>query len=351
MSIRDHPIIDSHIHLWPASAADQDGHAWMSDPDFVLSKQHILSDYTAASSSNSPASVVYVETDRRLQDPSSSALETWAAEAIKELQFLRSIVEGDYGAEASNLLQGIVSWAPVHQGPEVFSQWLDIAEQTTGTETWKRVKGFRFLLQAITDKTEFENLVLSDDFIAILKSFSSRTNKFSFDVGIDQQSGGVWQLEVFTKVLEKLYNNVAQDERTVLVLNHMCKPAYTSESPDSFSQWRNCMQNFASYPRVYLKLSGAFSELSKDDSPVDSADAKELAKRIQPWTDVVFDAFGPQRLMFGSDWPVCNVKGPEGEGSWPVWTSVVEEVLNQRNCSEEEKQRVWSGTAKEVYRL
>ena len=214
-----HPILDSHIHLWPASAADENGHAWMDDPDFILSKQHILSDYTIASSSCPPTGVVYVETDRKLPDPSSSPLETWAAETIKELQFLRSIVEGEYGAEASNLLQGIVAWAPVNQGPKVFQQWLDVAEKTAGPQTWERVKGFRFLLQAIRDKTEFENLVLSDDFISILRSFSHQDKTFTFDVGIDQCSGGTWQLESFTKVLEKVYDGVPENERTTLILS------------------------------------------------------------------------------------------------------------------------------------
>jgi L-rhamnono-1,4-lactonase len=220
----NYPILDSHIHLWPASAADENGHAWMNDPDFILSKQHILSDYTAASSSCPPTGVIYVETDRRLQDPSTSSLETWAAEAIKELQFLRSIVEGEYGTEASNLLKGIVTWAPVHQGMDVFSQWLDVAEKTTGPQTWKRVKGFRFLLQAIADKTEFENLVLGDDFISILRSFSQREKKLTFDIGIDQCSGGTWQLESFTKVLKKLYDGVPEDERTVLVMSKKTPP-------------------------------------------------------------------------------------------------------------------------------
>ncbi|THY78699.1 hypothetical protein D6C86_01331 [Aureobasidium pullulans] len=346
-----HLILDSHIHLWPASAADANGHAWMSDPDFILSKQHILSDYTSASSANPPTGVVYVETDRRLEDPSSSSLESWASEAVKELQFLRSIVEGDYGSEASALLQGIVTWAPVHQGQDVFSQWLEKAEETTGPETWGRIKGFRFLLQAITDKTEFENLVFSDGFISILKSLGRHEKKFSFDVGIDQRSGGTWQLETFTKVVEKVYEGVPDEERTVLILNHMCKPSYTSTSSDSFARWKSCIQNFASHPQAYMKLSGAFSELSDDASPVNTVDPNVLAQRMKPWTDVVFDAFGPQRVMFGSDWPVCNVKGPKGEGSWPVWTSVVEEVLSQRKCTEAEKARVWSGTAKEAYKL
>jgi L-rhamnono-1,4-lactonase len=100
-----------------------------------------------------------------------------------------------------------------------------------------------------------------------------------------------------------------------------------------------------------MKLSGAFSELGNDAPRVDTSDPKELATRVQAWTDVVFDEFGPQRIMFGSDWPVCNVKGPKEEGSWPVWTDVVEEVLTRRNCTDQEKERVRSGTAREAYNL
>lgn len=214
-----HPILDSHIHLWPASSADENGHRWMT-PSFILSKQHILSDYTSASSSTPPTGVVYVETDRRLEDPNpSSDIETWAAQPIQELLFLRSIVQGEYGTEASDLLQGIVPWAPLHQGKRVFEQWVSLAEQTMGTQTWKRVKGFRFLLQAITDRAEFEALVLSHDFISILKSFHQPGREFNFDLGVDQRSGGVWQLEVFAKVLEQVYRDVPEDQRTVFILS------------------------------------------------------------------------------------------------------------------------------------
>ena len=135
----------------------------------------------------------------------------------------------------------------------------------------------------------------------------------------------------------------------------MCKPDYTitaqtAPSNPDFQRWKRCIQTFASYPSVYMKLSGGFSELSAEGA-VDTSSPQKLVDRVSPWVDVVFEAFGPRRIMFGSDWPVCNVKGPEGESSWDVWRNVVEEVLSRKGCTEEEKESVWSGTAKRAYRL
>lgn len=227
MGARD--IVDSHIHLWPASAANEYGHRWMIK-GFILSKQHVLSNYVSVSSSYPPSAVVYIETDRRLEDPSTSSLTTWAAQPIEELLFLRSIVEGEYGARDAEVLKGIIPWAPVHRGKALFEQWLALAQKTMGAKTWGRVKGFRFLLQAITDRTEFEKLVLSEDFIAILKSFNQPGRQFSFDVGVDQRSGGTWQLEVFAQVLERVYRDVPEEQRTVFIMSPFSHP-YLQEPP------------------------------------------------------------------------------------------------------------------------
>jgi len=55
--------------------------------------------------------------------------------------------------------------------------------------------------------------------------------------------------------------------------------------------------------------------------------------------------------MFGSDWPVCNVRGPAGEDSWFVWRDVVKAVVEQRGLSEAEQGMVWGGSAGVAYRL
>ena len=98
-----------------------------------------------------------------------------------------------------------------------------------------------------------------------------------------------------------------------------------------------------------MKLSGAFSELST--TRVDTDSAVEIARRLKPWLDHIFDCFPADRLMFGSDWPVCNIRGPAGEESWEVWREVVRVVLEQRGFTSEEQARIWGGTAVEAYRI
>lgn len=99
-----------------------------------------------------------------------------------------------------------------------------------------------------------------------------------------------------------------------------------------------------------MKLSGAFSELpplTSDSEP----DISEIANRLQPWTDVVFDAFGAERVMFGSDWPVCNIGGGGNSVSWNRWINVVESILEKKGLSEEQKQGVWGHVAAKAYGL
>jgi L-rhamnono-1,4-lactonase len=100
--------------------------------------------------------------------------------------------------------------------------------------------------------------------------------------------------------------------------------------------------------RTYIKLSGALSELPRLNAEVEP-DISDLVHRVQPWTDVVFDAFGPERVMFGSDWPVCNVGGGGNDVSWNRWRRIVEGILEQRGLTEEQKQGVWGWVAVKAY--
>lgn len=101
-----------------------------------------------------------------------------------------------------------------------------------------------------------------------------------------------------------------------------------------------------------MKLSGAFSELPPLPSPALGTSEEDVVastiKRLRPWTDVIFDTFGPQRVMFGSDWPVCNVGGG-GQVAWRRWREVVAGILEQRGLSEDEKRDVWGGVAAKAY--
>lgn len=100
--------------------------------------------------------------------------------------------------------------------------------------------------------------------------------------------------------------------------------------------------------RTYMKLSGAFSEFPPLAAEAD-LDVSGLVDRLQPWTDVAFNAFGPERVMFGSDWPVCNIGGGGNDVSWIRWKQVVEGVLERRGLTEEQRKGVWGGVAIQAY--
>ncbi|EMC98780.1 hypothetical protein BAUCODRAFT_64587 [Baudoinia panamericana UAMH 10762] len=355
-------IIDSHIHLWPPETSNDAGHAWMT-PGHILAKPHLPQDYHAvtdkARSADSEGSevsgVVYIETDVRYDTPNNTDIATWARGPLDEISFLRSIVEGNYGPRDASTLLALVPWVPMDQPTPVLEGYLRLAEDRAGPHTWQRTRGFRFLLQSITPQSSFEALVLSPTFISNLQLLGRRG--LSFDVGVDQHSGGTWQLQIMAKAMHLAHSDVLDEkDRVRFILNHLCKPKFDDEvlpqnradSRSDFDAWCDAISSMAACSNTYMKLSGAFSELPQ---PIGSA--KEVATAMKPWLAHVLECFGPKRVMFGSDWPVCNVGGPQGESSWVAWKDVVKAMLNNAayGLSEEEKEWIWWRTAAEAYRI
>lgn len=139
-------------------------------------------------------------------------------------------------------------------------------------------------------------------------------------------------------------------------IDHLCKPNLRLD-PESvpthieFLEWKQlitCMAKASN--KTYMKLSGAFSELPPLSADAD-ADINSLVERLQPWTDVVFDAFGAERAMFGSDWPVCTIGGGGNNVSWDRWRYVVEGILEKRGLKDEEKEGIWGRVAVKAYRI
>lgn len=112
-----------------------------------------------------------------------------------------------------------------------------------------------------------------------------------------------------------------------------------------------------------MKLSGAFSEMPPS---LQRASANDIFEAISPWLAVVVAAFGPERIMFGSDWPVCTVgvdaytnedpsdgdnngETDDNGGAWDKWRKVVERLCFMSSFSEEETKMIFWGTAKRAY--
>lgn len=99
-----------------------------------------------------------------------------------------------------------------------------------------------------------------------------------------------------------------------------------------------------------MKLSGGFSEMEKQD-PLAPFTASQVVNVMKPWLNVLFSTFQRNKIMFGSDWPVCNVDGPGNAQSWSCWKAAVEETLEVYNLTDQEKDWIWYGTAVQAYRL
>jgi L-rhamnono-1,4-lactonase len=188
----------------------------------------------------------------------------------------------------------------------------------------------------------------------ILRLGSGRGGKgWTFDVGIDTHSTGPWQIDVFADMIEKVRSSEDKNEgsgnRVRFILNHLCKPDLSAPSPSSFPAWRAAIQRMAGLPDVYMKFSGCLNEFYPSSTP-SSVDG--LLERLDGCARCVFEVFGQSRIMFGSDWPVCNIGGPLQEnGNWELWRSVVETVV-EKYCGEdvgEAKMDVFSRTGCRVY--
>lgn len=93
---------------------------------------------------------------------------------------------------------------------------------------------------------------------------------------------------------------------------------------------------------------------SVDQGPWDSSLRQRLVQDARDWAEKwmkqLLITFGARRVMFGSDWPVCNVGGGDNEVSWMNWWSVVEGFVKD-NLSEDDQAQLWSGNAIRAYCL
>lgn len=94
-----------------------------------------------------------------------------------------------------------------------------------------------------------------------------------------------------------------------------------------------------------MKLSGCFSEMPEalKNAPID-----EVVVALQPYLVVLLATFGPFKIMFGSDWPVCTVGV---SNAWSKWRQVVDRFCDLASLSEADQIMIWSGTAIKAYNI
>ncbi|AXB43798.1 amidohydrolase family protein [Amycolatopsis albispora] len=114
------------------------------------------------------------------------------------------------------------------------------------------------------------------------------------------EAGVRFEALTFTRHLPTLYAVLSELPELTVVLDHLSKPRYDWEAD---AEWRTWLRRLAELPNTWCKLSGLRTEVAAD-TPVE---------RFVPYAAFAFETFGEDRVLFGSDWPVCRLRGEYGE--------------------------------------
>lgn len=273
--------IDSHHHFWIYDPVEYE---WITDDKAAIRRDFGPTDLQAETAEAGISAVVSVQ-------------------ARQSLDETRALLQH---ASQYEFIRGVVGWVPLIDA--------NVPDTLAEFSTCEKLVAVRHVLQDEPD----ENYMLREDFnrgIATLRHL-----------------GLVYDILVFERHLPQTIQFVDRHPNQIFVLDHLAKPRVKTRE---ISPWAERIRELAKRPNVYCKISGLATE----------GDYQSWTEeQLQPYLDVVLDAFGPKRLMFGSDWPVCLLAV-----RYPDWVAIVDRFCSKLSASEQE--RIWSGTAKEAYRL
>jgi L-fuconolactonase len=209
-------------------------------------------------------------------------------------------------AETHRFVQGVVGWVDLRAA--------DIRERLADFAEYPRLKGFRHVVQSEPD----ELFLLRTEFLNGLRALDEFG--FTYDLLLYPN-----QLPVARECVSRLPNQK-------FVLDHLAKPYIKQGVLD---KWKHDLRNLARRENVWCKLSGMVTEA--DWAHWQRAD-------FRPYLDAALDAFGTERVLFGSDWPACLVAA-----EYDQVVEIVEEYF--AGFSETERDRFWGGNATKVYQL
>ena len=239
-------IIDSHQHFWVYSPTRQ---AWINDQMSVIKRDFLPADLWKIYEKNSVAGCVAVQADG----------------SEEETAFLLQL------AEENDFIKGVVGWVDL--------QDKNVEARLDYYQSIEKLKGFRHVVQDEPDP----NFMLREDFRRGLKALESFN--YTYDILIYPH-----QLDAAIKTVEDF-------PQINFVLDHIAKPDIKNARMDN---WLPKIKSLAQSPNVHCKVSGMVTEASWQSWRQED---------FVPYLDVVTEAFGIDRLMFGSDWPVCLLSG------------------------------------------
>ncbi len=282
--LNDIEIVDSHIHFWDPG---QLNYPWLQDLP-ALNRAFLPAQLAQAATAVNLQKIVFVQADCVPED------------GLAEVAWVSQL------AQTEPRIQGIVAFAPLENGAAS-------AAYLEKLKAFPLVKGVRRLIQS-----EAPGFATRPDFIQGVRQLAQFG--FSFDICI-----------VHTQMPEAI-DLVSQCPEVAFVLDHFGKPAIADKR---LEPWAMQIHMLAQYPHVWCKLSGLVTEADHQNWTV--AD-------LRPYLEVVLAAFGPQRLLFGGDWPVSQLAA-----SYQRWVETAEDLLSA--LSEADKQRVFFENAQTFYQL
>jgi L-fuconolactonase len=273
-------VIDTHVHFWKY---DKQRDAWITDEMKVLQQDYVPQQIASTLRRNGVDGCVAVQADQ-------SELET---------HFLVEL------AKTNEIIRGVVGWIDL-QGD-------DINERLQYFSQYSSIKGWRHVVQGEPD-----------DFLL--------RKRFQQGVAALQPYGYTYDILIYPKQLKAALEFVSVFPEQAFVIDHCAKPEIRHGKID---EWKLQMREMAKFPNVCCKLSGLLTEARWKGWS---------AGEFFPYLDVVVEAFGTDRLMFGSDWPVILLAG-----SYVQWKSLLQKYFE--NFSEEDKEKVFGENAVRFYRL
>jgi L-fucono-1,5-lactonase len=272
--------VDAHQHFWRYT---EDEFGWISDAMAAIRGDYLPADLLPLLDEAGIDATVAVQ----------------ARQTIAETEWLLEL------AEENPRIAGVVGWVPLVD-PTV--------ERTLESLTANsKLKGVRHVLQGESDE------------------YMER-HDFHAGIALLQRYSLTYDLLILERQLPSAIKFVDRHPGQPFVLDHVAKPLIAAHK---LEPWRTQIRELARRPHVVCKLSGMVTEADFGHWTI--AD-------LQPYIETVLEAFGPKRLLFGSDWPVCAVAS-----SYTKWVSVVKECFAELSADEQEM--IFGGNAIEFYRL
>lgn len=278
-------LFDTHQHLiYP----DEARYSWTDASAQFAGKAFTITDYLAASAGLNIEASLFMEV--AVDDP----------DIERETRFMSGLA-----AEPCNRISGLVASCRPEVGAG-FDAWLEKASQFG-------IVGYRRILHVGADA-----VFQSEVFRRNVRKIGAKDLVFDLCCRAGQLP---------------MARDLAQAcDNTQLVLNHCGNPDIAG---GGFDAWQKDLSALAEMPNVACKLSGLLGKCSP---------GKADYATILPYVSHVIDAFGPDRLVWGSDWPVCNPAG-----GIDTWVHITRQVL--ASLSAAQAQEIASGTAKRLYRI